>query len=93
MSALLETITPTTEDELVRRGQQVYDENLRNTLEPDQVGRFVAIEPQTGRYFLGDTGTAALVEARSAMPESFFYLMRIGHRAADTLSGYGNRNR
>jgi len=93
MSALPETISPAVEDELVQSGQHVYDQRLREVLEPDQIGRFVAIEPETGRYFLGDTGTTALIEAHAAMPESLFYLVRIGSQAADALSGYGGRIR
>ncbi|HYX29705.1 MAG TPA: hypothetical protein VE863_14155 [Pyrinomonadaceae bacterium] len=94
MSSLLEkTIDVPVEDDLVRRGQRIYDQELRQILEPTQRGRFLAIEPETGRYFLGDNGTAALIEARKAMPGQLFYLARIGYEAADTLHGYGNRNR
>ena len=79
-------------DELVEGGQRFYDEHLRGSLEPEHSGRYVAIEPESGRYFLADTGTEALLEARRALPESLFYLARVGHAAADTLSGYGRRN-
>ncbi len=79
-------------DELVEGGQRFYDEHLRHALEPEHAGRYVAIEPASGRYFLGDTGTQALLDARQALPESLFYLARIGHPAADTMSGHGRRN-
>jgi len=79
-------------DELVEGGQRFYDEHLRDALELEHVGRYVAIEPDSGRYFLADTGTQALLDARQALPESLFYLARVGHSAADTLSGYGRRN-
>lgn len=79
-------------DELVESGQRFYDEHLRDRLEPEHAGRYVAIEPAAGRYFLADTGTEALLEARRALPEGLFYLARVGHAAADTLSGYGRRN-
>ena len=72
-------------DNLVEHGQRFYDENLRAILEPDQTGRFVAIEPETGRYFVGHTGSAALVAARTAMPDSLFYLMRVGYETADRV--------
>lgn len=86
MSALLEkTGTSEADDELVRRARQLYDQKLRVLLEPNQQGRFVAIEPDTCRYFLGKTGTAALVEARTSMPRHSFYLARIGYEAADSL--------
>ena len=94
MSALLEkTMLPRVDDDLANRAQAIYDEELRFLLEPAQTGKFVAIEPDGRRYFVGDTGTAALAEARKAMPEARFYLARIGYEAADTLHGYGNRNR
>jgi hypothetical protein len=93
MSALPEALSLTTEDAFVRHGQEIYDRLLRKALEPEHTGRFVAIEPGSGRHFLGDTGTAALVKARAAIPDGTFYLVRIGHPTADTLSGYGGRIR
>ena len=75
-------------DDLVQRGQRLYDERLRELLEPSQAGRYVAIEPVSGKYFLGDTGTEALLEARHAFPETMFYLARVGYPAADTRSSY-----
>jgi len=94
MSALLEKTGPAeAEDELVRRARQLYDQKLRVLLEPNQQGRYVAIEPDTGRYFLGNTGTAALVEAHTSMPKHSFYLVRIGYEAADSLHGHGKHVR
>lgn len=42
-------------DDLVESGQRLYDERLRELLEPSQAGRYVAIEAVSGKYFLGDT--------------------------------------
>ncbi len=94
MSALLEkpTLAQAGED-FANRAQRVYDENLRDLLERTQMGKFVAIEPETERYFVADTGTAALIEARNALPDHMFYLVRVGYAAAATLHGYGHRNR
>lgn len=80
-------------DPLIELGQRFYDEHLKSQIEPEHMGRYVAIEPESGRYFLADTGTEALVEAHRALPESLFYLARVGYSAADTISGYGKRNR
>lgn len=78
-------------DDLVESGQRLYDERLRELLEPTHLGRYVAIDPMSGRYFIADTGTEALLDARSELPEALFYLARVGHPATDTLSGYGRR--
>ena len=80
-------------ESLAERGEKFYRDNLKDSLEPDQIGRFVAIEPDSGRYFLGSTGTEALVDAKTQMPSSLFFLIRIGYNAADSISGYGSRIR
>ena len=79
--------------DLIERGQSVYDQSLKQQLEPAHVGRFVAIEPVTGQYFLGDTGTATLVAARAAMPSTLFYLMRVGQPTAHTVGCHASRVR
>lgn len=80
-------------DDLVKRGQQIYDEQLKGQFEPNENGRYIAIEPKSGRYFLGDTGTEALVAAYNTMPDARFYLTRIGHTTAHTIGGYASRIR
>ena len=80
-------------EDLVERGQAFYDEKLREELEPEHTGRYVAIEPDSGRYFLDDTGSGALKAALAEMPEGLFYLARVGYRTADALGGYASRIR
>ena len=80
-------------DVVIQRGQQLYNERLKASLEPQHTGRFVAIEPNTGDYYLGDTSTEALVTAHAALPESRFYLKRIGHETTHRIGSYGNRHR
>ena len=78
---------------LVEDGQAVYEKQLRRSLEPEHSGEFVAIDPSTGRYFLGKTATAALVAANNTMPKSQFFLTRIGRSAAHKIGGHGARIR
>ena len=78
-------------DAITARGRAIYEDKLKSLLDPEHMGRFVAIEPETGRYFLGDTGSEALVTAHEAMPESQFYLKRIGYDTTHRLGGYGIR--
>jgi len=74
---------------LVEDGQAFYETHLKTALEPDHSGEFVAIEPSAARYFLGQTATAALLAARNAMPESQFFLTRIGKGTAHKIGGHG----
>ncbi|MCA1634250.1 MAG: hypothetical protein LC802_11295 [Acidobacteria bacterium] len=80
-------------DDLAESGQRLYDERLRALLEPDHEGEFVAIEPETELYFLGQTGLAALRAGRQELPDRLFYLLRIGQDAAYRVGGYGARRR
>ncbi len=57
-------------DDLVESGQRLYNERLRELLEPAHLGRYVAIDPVSVRYFVADTGTEALLDARRALPRS-----------------------
>jgi hypothetical protein len=58
---------------------------LKNELKPEHTGRYVAIEPESDRYFLADTGTDALREAHRSLPQSLFYLARVGYPSAAIL--------
>jgi hypothetical protein len=80
-------------DDLAESSQRLYDERLRALLEPEHEGEFVAIEPETERYFLGPTGLAALRAGRRELPDKLFYLLRVGHDAAYRVGGYGARRR
>lgn len=69
-------------DEFVRRAEAVYTDRLRAVLEPEHVDEFVAIEPESGDYFLGKTLSEATVAARKSYPDRLTHVMRVGHRVA-----------
>lgn len=66
--------------ELARRAQVVYEEQLRTKLEATNLDDFVAIEPESGEYFLGTTLSEAIQAARAAHPERLAFALRVGHR-------------
>ena len=78
---------------LSEAGQRVYQERLKDFLEPDHVGEFVAIEPESGRYFLGESSLEAMLNAREAMPGSLFFLARVGYPAANKIGGRSIKTR
>jgi len=69
-------------DELVRRAEELYDASLRELLEPDHMHKFVAIEPDSGDYFLGKTLSEAIGASRKIHPNRLAHAMRVGHKAA-----------
>lgn len=76
-------------DSLVKHGAAIYTTQLQAALESQHFGEFVAVDPSSARYFLGQTATAALVAARNAMPDTQFFLTRIGSNAAHKIGGHG----
>jgi hypothetical protein len=69
-------------EEVARQAEQLYHERLQATLEKSHRDEFVAIEPQSGDYFLGRTLSEAVRAARQAHPERLSFVLRIGHRTA-----------
>ena len=72
---------------VIDRAKQLYAEHLRAVLEADHAGRFVAIEPVSGDYFLADTLDAAVRAARAKHPARLSHTVRVGHPAALHLGG------
>jgi hypothetical protein len=80
-------------DSLADHGEAVYSTQLQAALERQHSGEFVAVDPSSARYFLGQTATAALIAARNAMPDTQFFLTRIGSDTAHKIGGHGKRIR
>jgi hypothetical protein len=68
--------------ELIRRSKEIYDKRLKVELERTHLDYFVAIEPDSGEYFLGKTLTEAASGFREAHPNRRAYVLRVGHPAA-----------
>ena len=74
-------------DSLVERGKMIYEQHLKALLEPENRGKFLAIEPDSGRYFMGTDRSKLALDALDAMPGKLFFLMRIGFPAMDKWGG------
>jgi len=72
---------------VIERAKRLYAEQLRADLEPQHLDRFVAIEPESGEYFLGDTFDEVVKLARAKHPCRLSHTIRIGHRAALHMGG------
>ncbi|MCA9082252.1 MAG: hypothetical protein KDA58_16940 [Planctomycetaceae bacterium] len=69
-------------DAFVARSEAIYERRLRDQLEVAHRDDFVAIEPESGDYFLGKTLREATQAARKVHPGRMTHSIRIGHRAA-----------
>src|SRR5262249_22095246 len=66
--------------DLVQRAEQIYEDRLKPELERSHPDSFVAIEPDSGEYFLGRTLSEASAAAFAVYPDRRTVVLRIGHR-------------
>jgi hypothetical protein len=74
-----------TTNEIVERGEKIYDEKLKDTLEPHNIGKFLVIDIETGEYELDDDDLAAALRAYKKNPDGARYEMRIGYASSGTI--------
>ena len=67
--------------------KMVYERELKEHLEFAYRDKFVAIEPTSKAFFLGDTFLAAALAAKEAFPARTSFVLRIGHDAAFHIGG------
>ena len=67
---------------VARRAKEIYDDRLQSRLLADHPDQYVAIEPESGDYFVAGSFGEAVREARTAHPDRISFVIRIGHDAA-----------
>ena len=72
---------------IAARAKRISADHLQTQLEAEHLGRHVAIEPDSGEFFLGDSFGEAVSAARDAHPNRISFVIRIGHQAAIHLGG------
>lgn len=78
-------MTTVSDEELVRRGNALYEQQLKALLEPGHNGQFVAIEPDSGDHFLGRKMIDAIRAAQVARPGRQVFVARVGARTGVEL--------
>lgn len=70
-----------------RRGREIYEAGIRAQVEPEENGRFLALDVSSGDYEVGDEVLPTSARLKERNPEAVIYLMRVGRRAAFRLGG------
>ncbi len=71
-----------TTDEIVQRGQERYEREIRFKVEPEHQGKMLALDVDTGNYELGDDSLTALAGLKSKDPGAVIYIVRVGFPTA-----------
>lgn len=69
-------------EEFARRGDEIYERDIRSYLKPEDKGKFVLIDIETGAYEIDTNEIAASDRLLSRNPKAQIWLVRAGSRYA-----------
>jgi len=70
---------------IAEEGAKIYDQ-IKVNHEPKENGKFLAIDIDSKKAYLGDTSAEALELARQNHPNKVFYVVKIGFEFAETMA-------
>jgi hypothetical protein len=76
-----------TTEEVARRGQELYEGKIRQKVEPEQIGRFLVVDIESGDYEVADDDLAASDRILARRPNAILYGLRVGRDYAYRLGG------
>jgi hypothetical protein len=68
-------------EEFARRGEEIYDRDIRPKVEADNKGKVVAIDIETGEYELAEDELVATNRLYARCPDAQPWLVRVGYPA------------
>jgi hypothetical protein len=74
--------------EMAEKGKEIYARKYQAEYEQKYFGKFLVIDLKSEKAYLGDSDIAAYKAAVLEAPDSLFYTLRIGFRAAHKMSGH-----
>ncbi len=75
-------------DEIERRGDEIYERDIRAKVEADHFGEIVAIDVASGCWAIGGTVLEAVDRLRAQSPDAIdVWSVRVGHRAVYSFGG------
>jgi hypothetical protein len=78
-------------EEFARRGDALYEKDIRPQLKPKDKGKFVAIDIETGMYEVAADELKACDKLRARVPEPQIWLVRVGSRYVHRFGGQERR--
>lgn len=72
-------------EKIAKEGEKIYA-SVRHLYEPKENGKFLAIETDNGKVYLGNTSQEAVERAKEEYPHKVFYIVKIGYDAVETLA-------
>jgi hypothetical protein len=74
-------------EEFAKRGDAIYQKNILPKLAAKDVGKFLAIDIETGEYEIAADERKAGDKLRARLPEAQIWMVRIGYASARSFGG------
>jgi hypothetical protein len=74
-------------EEFARRGDAVFESDVRPHLKPEDDGKFVAIDIESGTYEIEADELAACDRLRARVPQAQVWLVRVGSQYVHRFGG------
>jgi hypothetical protein len=77
-------------EEFARRGNEIYESQIRPQVEQGNHGKIVAIDIETGAFELAKDSLTASDQLLAQYPDAQIWFVRIGHRAVHRVGFIGS---
>ena len=74
-------------EEFRRRGDAIYEERIKEVLEPEHIGKFVAIDIETGEWETDSDDYQASEKLLQRIPDAQVWLKRAGYDYVHRIGG------
>ena len=74
-------------EEFARRGDAIYENDVRPLLEAGDKGKFAAIDIESGMYEIDADELKACHKLRARIPEAQIWMVRVGYHSVHRIGG------
>ena len=74
-----------------RRGDEIYDKKVRPHLSAKDIGKFAAVDIETGEYEISADELKAGNKLRARIPDAQIWMVRVGYRYVHRFGGRDRR--
>jgi len=78
-------------EEFARRGDTIYENDVRPRLKAEDEGKFAAIDIESGMFEIDGDELAAGDSLRARLPEAQIWMVRVGSRYVHRFGGRSRR--
>jgi hypothetical protein len=80
--------TQYTDQEIVQRGQTLYEQEIRPKVEAEHKGEYLIVNVETGDYVMDADDLVASKRAKAKYPNAPLFTVRVGYPTAYRLGGH-----